>query len=187
MSLLVKKLEPSAILPTVTHPGEDLGFDLYALENTVLIPNKVCKVKTGISARYIKEMIGFEIIEGEPICVRKSNKYWFWNWAFTASQSTLKTIEKIIPSDRNYGLLFRDRSSMASKGITVSGGVVDAGYLGELMVLLTNHNETEFKIQKGDKIVQMIPTEVNTGTEIKEVDELPASNRNANGFGSSGR
>ena len=36
--LKVKKLHPEAQLPTVAHPGTDLGFDLYALEDTALPP-----------------------------------------------------------------------------------------------------------------------------------------------------
>lgn len=146
MPLLVKKLDLNAKLPTVTHPGEDLGFDLYALEDIILYPNRVEKVKTGISARFVK------------------------NYQFI-----------------NYGLLFRDRSSMASKGITMSGGVVDSSYNGHIMVLLTNNTKELFQINAGDKIVQMIPQEVMTNEEIQEVDELPVGNRNANGFGSSGR
>jgi dUTPase len=36
------------------------------------------------------------------------------------------------------GLLIRDRSSMAMKGVTTSGGVIDAGHRGEIKVLMTN-------------------------------------------------
>jgi len=85
-----------------------------------------------------------------------------------------------------YGLLFRDRSSMASKGITVSGGVIDSGYDGEFMVVLTNHTKFIYKINTGEKIVQMIPLASYTAGEIKWVEELPLSNRGDKGFGSSG-
>jgi dUTP pyrophosphatase len=87
----------------------------------------------------------------------------------------------------NYGLMLKDRSSMASNGITISGGVIDSTYTGEILVLLTNHNPDGFVIKTGDKIAQMIPLKVLTGTEIKWVDELPNSKRAEKGFGSSGR
>jgi len=148
--LLCKKLDPNAILPTIGNPGEDLGYDLYALEPVRLSQNSHCvhKVRTGIAARFID------------------------------ANNT--------PNSVNYGLLFRDRSSMASRGITLSGGVVDAGYTGELLVLLTNHSEIPVFIQAGDKIAQAIPTPVLANT-AQWVDELPNSNRASDGFGSTGR
>jgi len=86
-----------------------------------------------------------------------------------------------------HGLLIRDRSSMAKVGVMVTGGVVDAGYRGEIMVLLSyNGAMDEFKVRQGDKIAQMIPLPVLTG-EVVEIEELPASTRGEKGFGSSGR
>lgn len=49
LCLLVKKLDPAAIVPTVAHPGKDLGFDLYALEDTLLVANVVTRVRTGVA------------------------------------------------------------------------------------------------------------------------------------------
>lgn len=48
-NLLVQRLHPDAIMPTVAHPGMDLGFDLYALENTILLANYVTRVRTGVA------------------------------------------------------------------------------------------------------------------------------------------
>jgi dUTP pyrophosphatase len=143
-------LAEGAKLPTVSHPGEDLGYDIYALDAAVLYPGVVTKVRTGISARFVDD-----------------------------SNNVFVTV---------YGLLFRDRSSMASLGITVSGGVIDAGYTGELIVLLTNHNTRSYTVEAGAKIVQMIPTVVQTVHGVADwVSELPASSRAAKGFGSSGK
>jgi len=47
--LRVKLLEAGARLPVVAHPGEDLGYDLFALEGAVLAPRATVKVRTGIS------------------------------------------------------------------------------------------------------------------------------------------
>lgn len=84
------------------------------------------------------------------------------------------------------GLLVRDRSSMASKGLAVTGGVIDAGYRGELQILITNLTDKAFKINAGDKIAQMIPIPVLTGT-VTVVESLGDSHRAEKGFGSSGK
>ncbi len=84
----------------------------------------------------------------------------------------------------NTGLLIRDRSSMAAKGITTSGGVIDAGYRGEVKVLMTSVDG--YDIKAGDKIAQLIPVRVLTGA-VHVVDELDETSRGANGFGSTGR
>ncbi len=47
--LRVKLLEPEAKAPTVAHPGSDLGFDLYALEDVLLEPGVMVRVRTGIA------------------------------------------------------------------------------------------------------------------------------------------
>jgi len=84
------------------------------------------------------------------------------------------------------GLLVRDRSSMAARGLAVTGGVIDAGYRGEIQILLTNLTDAAIAIAAGDKIAQMIPIPVLTGT-VTVVESLADSTRLAKGFGSSGR
>ena len=53
--LKVKRLHPDAVLPTCSRPGEDLAFDLYALEDVILEFAKVQRVRTGVAL----EMEGF--------------------------------------------------------------------------------------------------------------------------------
>jgi dUTP pyrophosphatase len=84
------------------------------------------------------------------------------------------------------GLLVRDRSSMASKGIATTAGVIDAGYRGEVQVVMTNLGTDAIEIKAGEKIAQMIPLPVLTGP-VQEVETLEVSARLAKGFGSSGR
>lgn len=92
-------------------------------------------------------------------------------------------------SGEPYGLLIRDRSSMASKGIMTAGGVIDAGYRGEILVVMSNLalNGGEHHIHAGDKIAQMIPIPVMTAADVQLLAELPPATRGAKGFGSSGR
>lgn len=180
--LQVKLLDPRAKVPTVANPGEDLAYDLYALEDTTVRINSVTKVKTGIAVAFVSPN----------------------------------------PKDKRlYGLLIRDRSSMAAKGIATTAGVIDSGYRGEVMVLMnfispdgirekhipgtlpklerrllkdgttaisavgSEDMHGEYIIKAGDKIAQIIPIPVFTG-EVEVVNELPESIRKEAGFGSSG-
>ena len=88
-------------------------------------------------------------------------------------------------TDAPLGLLVRDRSSMAARGVTTTGGVIDAGYRGEILVLMTNLGHEVVELKAGEKIAQMIPVPVLTGG-VFEVDELVESARAGKGFGSSG-
>jgi len=77
-------MEEGAKLPVVAHPGEDLGYDVFALEGVVLEPHRTVRVRTGIS------------------------------------------VEARHPgSGAALGLLVRDRSSMAAKGIAFSQSGAD--------------------------------------------------------------
>lgn len=143
--LRVKLLENGARLPVVAHPGEDLGYDVFGLEVTVLAPRATVRVRTGIA------------------------------------------VEARHPqTDAPLGLLVRDRSSMAARGVATTGGVIDAGYRGEILVLMTNLSDGFVELMAGEKIAQMIPVPVLTGS-IQEVESLEDSARAAKGFGSSGR
>ncbi len=143
--LRVKRLEAAARLPVVAHPGEDLGYDLFALEGLSLAPGATVRVRTGIAVEARDPHTG-----------------------------------------RPLGLLVRDRSSMAARGVATTGGVIDAGYRGEILVLMTNLGAVVAEIGAGDKIAQMIPVPVLTGA-IDEVEDLEASSRAGKGFGSSGK
>jgi dUTP pyrophosphatase len=81
------------------------------------------------------------------------------------------------------------RSGLARRhGISVvnAPGLIDAGYRGELEVLLLNTDRSQpFSISAGDRIAQLVIVDVQT-PEVVEVDELALSQRGAGGFGSSG-
>jgi len=85
-----------------------------------------------------------------------------------------------------WGCFVKDRSSYASKfNIETAAGVIDAGYRGEVKILIRNHNETSFWIRKGDKIAQLVPIPV-TNFDIQEVEGFSETDRGADGFGSTG-
>jgi dUTP pyrophosphatase len=143
--LRVKLLDPEARMPQVAHPGEDLGYDIFALESAVLDPRTTVRVRTGIAVEARHPETGALL-----------------------------------------GLLIRDRSSMAARGLATTGGVIDAGYRGEVLVLMTNLSPETLEVQAGEKIAQMIPVPVLTGP-VEAVETLEDSHRAEKGFGSSGR
>ena len=142
--LKVKLLTVSAKAPTVAHPGEDLGYDVYSAEAVMLEPRGHAIVPTGIA------------------------------------------IECTSPAGEKMGALLRDKSSMAARRLALTGGVIDAGYRGEIKVLVENLGDQWATIKAGDKIANLIPYPVLTG-EVEVVDDLNESSRKEGGFGSSGR
>ena len=87
-----------------------------------------------------------------------------------------------------YAGLVLPRSGLAlSQGVTVlnAPGLVDADYRGELKVLLVNHGDKPVPVRRGDRIAQLVIQRVERA-ELLEVNELPASERGAGGFGSTG-
>jgi dUTP pyrophosphatase len=86
--------------------------------------------------------------------------------------------------------LVHPRSGLASKhGISIvnTPGTIDAGYRGEIKVCLINTDlEESYTINRGDRIAQLVIQKVEKAV-FYEVEELPQSDRGANGFGSSGK
>src|SRR5215475_16191154 len=142
--LKVKLLYPAAKAPTVAHPGEDLGYDIYAAETLTIPSRSHGLVPTGIA------------------------------------------VECTSPDGAAMGALLRDKSSMASRRLALTGGVIDAGYRGEIRVVMENLGDSVATIHAGDKIANLIPYPVLTG-EVYVVEDLSDSSRKAGGFGSSGR
>jgi dUTP pyrophosphatase len=88
-----------------------------------------------------------------------------------------------------YVALVHPRSGLAIKyGISMvnTPGTVDAGFRGELQVILINHDLTEsVSFKKGDRIAQLVIQQVERA-EFVEVTQLPGSDRATGGFGSTG-
>ncbi len=82
----------------------------------------------------------------------------------------------------------RPRSGLALKnGITVlnTPGTIDSDYRGEICVILINHSQTDFKIERGMRIAQMIIAKYKQA-KIFEVESLDETARGEGGFGSTG-
>lgn len=117
-------------------------------------------------------------------------------FAFIQDSIVLKPMEKkLIPTGifielpENFEAQVRPRSGLAIKyGITVlnSPGTIDADYRGEIKVILINLSKSDFTINNGERIAQLI---VNKYQRISwlEVDELVDTERSDGGFGHTGK
>lgn len=89
-----------------------------------------------------------------------------------------------------YAGFIQPRSGLAlSHGVTClnTPGLIDSGYRGELKVLLINTDvHADFEVKRGERIAQLVIQAV-AHAQFDVVDELPASDRGVDGFGSSGR
>jgi dUTP pyrophosphatase len=88
-----------------------------------------------------------------------------------------------------YAAFVHPRSGLAARaGLSLvnTPGTVDAGYRGEIKVIVINHDPVEpIVLRRGDRIAQLVIQKVEFG-QFVEVDELPTSTRGAGGHGSTG-
>ena len=100
-------------------------------------------------------------------------------------KALVKTDISIAIPTKCYGRI-APRSSVAWKHhIDVGAGVIDSDYRGNIGVVLFNHSDVTYKINKGDRIAQIILERIIT-PDVEEIDELPETKRGSKGFGSSG-
>src|SRR5271166_5155565 len=137
--LKVKRLSPDAVLPTVAHPAEDIGYDLYSCDDVTIAGHGAAGVHTGIAIEFVPTAGG----------------------------------------------IVKTRSGLAKKRLMCNAGVIDAGYRGEIVVLLENLGDGPYSIRKGDKIAQLLEHPFLAGEVVE--DELSEAIRGAKGFGSTGK
>mgnify|MGYP003584037296 FL=1 len=116
--------------------------------------------------------------------------------AFTPAQITIKPLQRLlVPTGLHielpigYEAQIRPRSGLAFKhgiGIVNSPGTIDADYRGEIKVLLVNLSDTDFVINDGDRIAQMVIAKHET-ISWENVEELSDTARGAGGIGHTGK
>lgn len=114
---------------------------------------------------------------------------------YSIVECTLQPFErKVIPTGisaeipAGFELQTRPKSGLALEhGITVlnTPGTIDSGYRGEIRVILINLGSEPYRVEKGQKIAQLVVVPV-AYANFQEVDELSDSQRSTGGFGSTG-
>ena len=90
---------------------------------------------------------------------------------------------------KEYEIQIRPRSGLAAKNnisVLNTPGTIDSDYRGELKIILFNHGNENFIINKNDRVAQMVLTPI-IKMELEETSELPNSIRGEDGFGSTGK
>ncbi|WP_199117702.1 dUTP diphosphatase [Pedobacter sp. ASV28] len=116
--------------------------------------------------------------------------------AFTAEEIIIKPLQRfLVPTGLfvelpiGFEAQIRPRSGLAYKhGVTVlnSPGTIDADYRGELKVLLVNLSDTDFAINNGDRIAQMVVAK-HEMVKWQLVEELSSTDRGEGGYGHTGK
>ena len=110
------------------------------------------------------------------------------NTTIPAKKSALVSTGFALGIPLGYEAQVRPRSGLAAKYmVTVlnAPGTIDAGYRGEVKVVLINHSDKDFVINKGDRIAQLVFKRVEE-CSLYEVDNLDETERGSGGFGSTG-
>mgnify|MGYP001576273963 CR=1 FL=1 len=116
---------------------------------------------------------GIDIFSAEEIIIKAGER------------KNIRTGVKMELPEGFVGLVW-DKSGLALKnGIKTMAGVIDACYRGEIGIVLINLSDQDYKIEKGQKIAQMLIQKVERA-EIEEAQELSETKRSSGGFGSTG-
>lgn len=162
----IKMLEESRVtssLPSNIKPWNGHPVPVKKLDPEAIMPTKANDTDAGY------DLYALEDLEIGPV-----------------NQKLVKTgISMAIP--KGYVGLIWPRSGLAYKhGLDVFAGVIDAGYRGDIGVILYNSKVNDhYKIKKGDRIAQILFQKIE-GFDLVEVEDLEDSQRGLGGFGSSG-
>lgn len=91
-----------------------------------------------------------------------------------------------------YEVQVRPRSGLAFKhGISIvnAPGTIDAGFRGEIKVILINHGKESYEVKRGDRIAQLVLKRVERAQiqEVEDFDHMDVSKRGEGGYGHTGR
>lgn len=98
-------------------------------------------------------------------------------------------VEHIFQSepDLKCGFIAMIRSSLGMRGLVILGGTIDAGYRGEIKLMLGSFSDEDIEINAGDKVANLIPIPVIATDNIEVVSDLSLSLRGESWNGSTGR
>lgn len=116
---------------------------------------------------------GMDLYSSEEVVIKPGEK------------KLVKTGTYMAIPEKHVGLIWDKSGHAAKNAIHVLAGVIDAGYRGELGIVLKNLGEEDFTIEKHMKVAQMLIQPV-VSANIEEVNDLDDTARGEGGFGSTG-
>lgn len=141
-----------------------MKLKIKKIDDSAIIPNYAHSTDSGMDLYSIEDKI---IRPGETALIKTGLK---------------------IELPQNTEAQIRPKSGIALKNsVTVlnTPGTIDEGYTGEIQVILINHGERLYKVNKGEKIAQMVIMPV-IRVQVEQVNELQETPRGLGGFGSTG-
>lgn len=183
LPLMSKKLSDKAIIPRRAHSG-DSGYDVYACfrptpeENWSIQPDDM---KSGLND---VEKPCYLLFQG-PSEYKSQSRFILYPGGRVAIPTGIAVA---CSPDTSY--FVKPRSGLAFRhGINTLAGVVDSGYRNEVLIILHNAGITPIDIYDGDKVAQIVPVKLtmHAALDLREMNELPDSQRGLAGFGSTGR
>lgn len=161
----VQLLHPDATVPTVAHPGTDIGFDLYSIEDVVLHPGVPTRVRTGIA------------VEGPPGC------------GFILGDRSSMAVRGVTYAGGRIDAGYRGEILVCLVNVNqpTYSLRIENDSKGRLANASLERTDVSVHVAKGDKIVQMSPFQAMTHDAPEVVKELSPAQRGTSGFGSSGR
>ena len=136
--------------------------------------NLTCRV-SGSVPKYVHDGdAGADLIASEKTVIRARGR------------SLVGTGIRLEIPEGHVGLIWPRSGLAIKKGIDCGAGVIDSCYRGEIKVLLFNHSDTEFQIEPGDRIAQILIQKVEQ-VQFIPVNELTKTTRSEEGFGSTGK
>ena len=163
--LKVKRLLPDAVLPTVAHPGEDIGYDLYSVEDLTISARGAAGVHTGIAIEFVPAAGG--IVKTRSGLAKK--RLMCNAGVIDAGYRGEILVCLVNVNQPTYTLVENRDTTGTLRGVTLV------------------KSDVSVHLRKGDKIVQMTPLRASTEWPVVVVENLTESQRGQRGFGSSGR
>lgn len=152
------------------HPRREWRIDLLI---NMTIDVKLLHPDAKVPFRANRRDAGSDLYSIEPV------------WLEPGARAVVKTGISLSIPEGYYGRVAPRSGLAASKGIDVLAGVIDSTFRGEIGVVLINHGDEAFVAPSGSRIAQLIIEKIET-PEWRTVEDLEASARGADGFGSTG-
>lgn len=149
----------------MTHAGSDLGFDLYGLEDVVLEPGVMTRVRTGVAVEG-PEGYGFVLGDRSSMAARGVT---YAGGRIDAGYRGEILVCLVNVNQPVYSLREERDGAGVLRGVTLE------------------KSDAAVRLKRGDKIIQMTPLRASTGWAVRVVESLSESQRAGRGFGSSGR
>ena len=171
MSTTTKEIPPMGLV--LQQAGYHSSIPEKPISNNITVKIKLLSPTATMPTKGTPGSAAYDLYSSESITINPK------------SQALIKTDIAIQLPPNHYGQI-KSRSGLALKHrIHVQAGVIDSDYRGNIKILLSNESNIPYRVDLGSRIAQMIVLSLPICT-LEQTDELTFTDRNKNGFGSTG-